>query len=240
MAHSNAQEPGRAAPDRSQDRSHGRSHGQSHGQSHGGVGIVLHSAARCYDLMTGLLLRGRERAFRERLVDLARLEPGERVLDVGCGTGSLAIAAARQVAAGAVCGIDASAEMIATARRKARKAGVGVRFENATVQALPFPDASFDAVLSTLMLHHVPRPARRQAVREVRRVLTPGGRLLVVDFTTPARERRGILARVHRHGHVDFDDVATLLHEAGFEVVDSGAVGVRDLHFALAKPSLPR
>jgi ubiquinone/menaquinone biosynthesis C-methylase UbiE len=209
--------------------------------AHSNAGIVLHSAARYYDLMTGLFLRGRERAFRERLVDLARLEPGERVLDVGCGTGSLAIAAGRRVGpAGAVCGIDASAEMIAAARRKTRKAGVGVRFGTATVQALPFPDASFDALLSTLMLHHLPRPARRQALREVRRVLAPGGRLLVVDFTTPARERRGILARVHRHGHVNFHDVATLLHEAGFEVVDSGAVGVRDLHFALAKPSLPR
>ena len=228
MAHSKAQEPSHAAP------------GGEHGRSHGAAGAVLHSAARYYDLMTGLLLRGRERAFRERLVELARLAPDERVLDIGCGTGSLAIAARRRVgSAGAVTGVDASTEMIATARRKARNAGVDARFENAFVQALLFPDASFDVVLSTLMLHHLPRPARQQALREVRRVLKPGGRLLVVDFTTPVRERRGFLARLHRHGHVDFQDVAGLLHEAEFEVIDSGAVGVQDLHFALAKSSSP-
>lgn len=220
---------------------HGAAHGRSHGRAHGGVGAVLHSAARYYDLMTGLLVRGRERAFRERLADLARIARGECVLDVGCGTGSLAIVAGRRVgSAGAAYGIDASPEMIATARRKARKANVDVRFEEAAVQALPYPDAHFDAVLSTLMLHHLPRAARQQALREVRRVLKPGGRVLVVDFMTPARERTGLLARVHRHGHVDFRDVAALLHDAGFELVDSDAVGVRDLHFALARVPLAR
>lgn len=200
------------------------------------AGAVLHSAARYYDLMAGLLLRGRGGAFRERLVELARLAPGERVLDVGCGTGSLALAARRRVRdAGAVHGIDASPEMIAVARRKARAAALDVRFEEAAVQALPFPAAWFDAVLSTLMLHHLPRPARGEALGEVRRVLTPGGRLLVVDFAAPTRGREGLLARLHRHGHVDAGDMRALLRDAEFDVVASGAVGVRDLHFALAR-----
>src|SRR5262245_14466684 len=85
-------------------------------------GDVLHFAA-VYDLIAWIHLRGRERAFREHLVRLARLEPGESVLDVGCGTGSLAIAAKRTVGpAGTVQGIDPSTEMIARARKKARKA----------------------------------------------------------------------------------------------------------------------
>ena len=87
-------------------------------------GLVMHSTARYYDLLTWLLTLGRERAFRDRLVDLARLAPGESVLDAGCGTGTLAIAAKRRVGpSGAVHGIDASPEMIARARRKAAKAG---------------------------------------------------------------------------------------------------------------------
>src|SRR5688572_3378865 len=79
----------------------------------GTTGLVLHSAAR-YDLLVWLITRGRERAFREKVLRLARLKPGESVLDVGCGTGTLAIAARPLVGpAGAVYGIDASPEMIA-------------------------------------------------------------------------------------------------------------------------------
>src|SRR5215470_5737582 len=117
-------------------------------------GRVLHSAVG-YDLLAWLFLLGRERAFRERLVRLARLETGQSVLDVGCGTGSLAIAAKRRVGpSGTVEGIDASPEMIARAWKKASKAGVDVRFTTGVVEALPFPDARYDVLLSTLMLHH--------------------------------------------------------------------------------------
>ena len=175
--------------------------------------LVMHSEARYYDLLAWLLTLGRERAFRERLVELARLEPGEAVLDVGCGTGTLAIAVKRRVgAAGTVHGIDASPEMIDRARRKAAKAGVDVAFQTGIVEALPFPDARFDAVVSTLMLHHLPRPIRQQCAREMRRVLKPGGRVLAVDFAMPARERKGLLARFHRHGYLAPRDIIELLN----------------------------
>jgi len=198
-------------------------------------GLVMHSEARYYDLLAWLLTLGRERLFRERLVELARIEPGEAVLDVGCGTGTLAIAAKRRVgASGAVHGIDASPEMIERANRKARKAGVDVVFRTAVVETLPFPDAIFDVVLSTLMLHHLPRPAREKCAREMRRVLKPGGRVLAVDFMTPARARTGLLARAHRHGHVALHDITDLLSASGLDIAESGAVGVSDLQFALA------
>jgi len=198
-------------------------------------GRVLHSAAG-YDLLAWLLLLGRERAFRERLVRLARLDPGQSVLDIGCGTGSLAISAKRRVGpSGRVEGIDASPEMIARARKKATKAGVDVAFTNGVVEALPFPDGYFDAVLSTLMLHHLPRDARRQCARQMRRVLKPGGRVLAVDFGGETGNRKSLLEHFHRrHGRVDVRDIVQLLSEAGLEVVESGAVGVRDLNFVLA------
>jgi ubiquinone/menaquinone biosynthesis C-methylase UbiE len=204
-------------------------------------GLVLHSEARYYDLLAWLLTLGRERALRERLADLAALRPGERVLDVGCGTGTLAIAVKRHVGpAGTVVGIDASPHMLERAKRKAVKAGAEVRFQTAVVEALPFPDASFDVVFSTLMLHHLPRPVREQCAREIRRVLVPGGRVVAVDFAPPAREqKRGLLARFHRHGHVALRDIAQLLNDAELRVREMGAVGLADLQFVLATAPLP-
>ena len=198
-------------------------------------GIVLHSAARYYDMLSWWMTRGRERAFRERLVDLAGIEPGEAVLDIGCGTGSLALAAKQRVGArGEVNGIDASPEMIGKARRKAVKAGATVVFETGVAETLPFPEARFDVVLSTLMLHHLPRPARQQCLREARRVSRPGGRLLVVDFESSSRQERGLLGRMHRHGGVSLDEIVQLVVDAGFRVVRKGPVGLRNLQFVLA------
>jgi ubiquinone/menaquinone biosynthesis C-methylase UbiE len=200
------------------------------------TGLVLHGTARFYDLMAWAVMLGRERVFREKVIDLARLRPGESVLDVGCGTGTLAIAAKRRVGpTGMVYGIDASPEMIARAGRKAKKERAEVVFKIGVVEALPFPDAQFDVVLSTLMLHHLPRKAREQCAREMRRVVKPGGRVLAVDFGGTERKKRGLFAHIHRHhGHVKLADIIAVLSEAGLNIVESGAVGIRDLNFVLA------
>lgn len=198
------------------------------------AGRVLHWAAG-YDLLAWLLFRGRERAFRDRLAGLAGLGPGQSVLDVGCGTGSQAIAAKRQVGpTGSVVGIDASPVMIARAARKARRAGTEVTFTTAVVQQLPCADAQFDRVLSTLMLHHLSREGREQCAREMRRVLKPGGRVLAVDFGKPSATGGSFLGHLHRHGRLGADRIAALLRDAGLEVLDSGPVGVLDLDYVLA------
>jgi ubiquinone/menaquinone biosynthesis C-methylase UbiE len=196
---------------------------------------VMHSHAWYYDGLAWALTLGRERALRERLVDIARLAPGEVVLDAGCGTGSLAIAAKRRVGAtGVVHAVDAAPEMIAKARAKAARSAVDVVLHVALAESLPFPDGHFDVVLSTLMLHHLPGPVRRAFAGEIRRVLKPGGRVLAVDFEAPARHR-GLIAHVHRgHGGVPARDVAVLLEAAGLRVRETGAVGVSDLQFTLA------
>jgi len=197
-------------------------------------GIILHGA-RFYDILAWVMMFGRERAFREKLIDLARLKPGDTVLDVGCGTGTLAITAKRRVGpTGKVYGIDPSPEMIARSGQKARKAGLDIVFKNGAIEALPFSNAQFDAVLSTLMFHHLPHKLREAGAREIRRVLKPGSRVLVVDFGG-TEQQRGLLARLHqRHGHVKLPVVIGLLGAAGLNVVESGVVGVKDLHFTLA------
>jgi ubiquinone/menaquinone biosynthesis C-methylase UbiE len=198
------------------------------------TGNVLHGAFR-YDLFIWLVSLGREQTYRERILNLVWLKPGESVLDVGCGTGTLAIAAKRRVdSSGRVYGIDASPEMIARAGKKAKKAGVEVTFENAVAEKMPFTGGTFDAVLATVMLHHLGRKARQLCAWEMRRVLKPGGRVLVVDFGGAAHEKRNLLAHFHRHGHVKLPELIAVLEEAGLKSVESGAVGIGDLQFVPA------
>lgn len=193
-------------------------------------GLVIHWAAR-YDLLAWVLTRGRERAFREHLISLAGLQPGNSVLDIACGTGTLAIAATRHVGpTGAVFGIDASPEMITRATHKAAKAGASACFQLAAAEQLPFPDARFDVAFSTLMLHHLPRNTRQQCATEIRRVLKPAGRVLAVDFA-----KRGLFAHFHRHGHLAIEEIVAVLGNAGFTVVSGGPVGMSDLNFVLAE-----
>jgi len=200
------------------------------------AGRLIHWAF-LYDLLLWFLSFGGEQKFRGKALDLAELKAGESVLDIGCGTGTLAIAATRLVGpGGTVCGIDASPEMIARAEKKARKAGLEIGFKNALAEALPFPAAHFDVALSTVMLHHLPRNVRRQCVQEIKRVLKPGGRLLAIDFANPAGEERGsFLTGFHRHGRVNFPEVIAMLSDAGLKCVKSGPVGFGGLQFVLAE-----
>ena len=196
-------------------------------------GLILH-APTSYDLLVRVLTLGRERSLRQRMLHPARLQAGESVLDVGCGTGSLAIEAKRAVlSAGLVHGVDASPEMIARAHRKARKAGLDIAFTTAPAQALPFLDGQFDVVVTSMMLHHLPRSSREQCAREMSRVVRPGGRVLAIDFDPPPR-RSGLLAHMHRHGHLKPGELAELLVDAGLAVAERGAVGFRNLQFVLA------
>jgi len=186
-------------------------------------------SARRYDLMLWWRSRGGEQEFRDRQVELARIAPGESVLDVGCGTGTLAIAAARAAGpTGAVHGLDPSLDLLARAQKKARRAGVDVTFASGTGERLPYADDSFDVVLSTLVFHHLPGPAVHSTFSEMRRVLRPNGRLLVVDIGGEQDPDAHTL-----HGHASFDLNAFLpkLGHVGFTALENGPIesGIRGL-----------
>ncbi|HEX7966899.1 MAG TPA: methyltransferase domain-containing protein [Stellaceae bacterium] len=188
-----------------------------------------------YDLLLRLFWGRAEPQYRSKLLGLARLGAGESVLDVGCGTGTLAIAAKRRVGpTGKVLAIDASRQMVARARRKAAAAAADIDVQMTAAETLPFPDATFDAVLSTTVLHCLPDEARRRAIREMRRVLKPDGRLLLVDFAGPATRRRTLMGRLNDHRHFDLNEIVPILRDAGFARVESDALGFSDLAFALA------
>jgi ubiquinone/menaquinone biosynthesis C-methylase UbiE len=162
----------------------GRNHA---GHEHPDHSHVLHNP-RAYDWLARVITLGGERKFRLRTLELAELHSGDAVLDVGCGTGTLLIEAAKRVGpGGSAQGIDRSAEMLAHARGKAAAQGVSAKFVEESSDRLPFPDASFDAVFCTLMLHHLPAPMQMATIAEMRRVLRPGGRMVIVDMQQPAK-----------------------------------------------------
>jgi ubiquinone/menaquinone biosynthesis C-methylase UbiE len=187
-------------------------------------GVLIHSALE-YDLRWLLRSRGRERAFRRHLLDLGRVQPGERLLDIGCATGTLALAARKRVGRdGQVNGIDPSERMIARARAKARRRGVDVAFDVAVAQELPFADGAFDVVLCTLVAHQLPHGHRRRCFAEMHRVLRPSGRLLLVDLAMQPHASE--TPTPHRHGSFHVRELEPRLTELGFAVVARGPVTV--------------
>jgi ubiquinone/menaquinone biosynthesis C-methylase UbiE len=170
-----------------------------------------------YDPLNRLLGVG---LIRRQLLDQAGLRPGQRVLEIGCGTGTLLLAAKQAQPAAVVVGLDPDLAALARASRKARRRGLAVQLDRGHADELPYADDSMDVVLSSFMLHHVPADQREPAMREVRRVLRPGGALHLVDVG-------GSGERGHRHRFTRehaVDDVPDLLRRAGFaEIAETGS-----------------
>jgi ubiquinone/menaquinone biosynthesis C-methylase UbiE len=127
----------------------------------------------------------RERTFKRRVLDRARLGGADEILDLACGTGTLAIAAARLAPGARVVGVDADPVVLAKARTKARRGGLDISFDEAMSTELPYEDGSFDIVLSTLFFHHLQDDAKTGSAAEVVRILRPRGRLIVGDVGRP-------------------------------------------------------
>ena len=157
---------------------------------------------------------------RRTLVEQAALRPGHRVLDLGCGTGSLALMIKRQHPGVEVVGVDPDPAALERARRKATRAGLALRLDQGLGDTLPYQDGAFDRVLSAFVLHHLPDGEKEPTLREVRRVLASDGILHLLDFGGPEAPRRGFLTR-HLHGSHRLRDnfgegIPALLRRAGF------------------------
>lgn len=197
-------------------------------------GRVIHWA-RFYDAASWLMSFGRGSKMNRDIVEAAGIQPGERVLDVGCGTGAQTLPAAANAGPGNVVGIDASPEMIEVARQKAAKQGLDVDLRVAPIEDLPFGEDEFDVVLSGFMLHHLPNDVQHKGFNEVRRVLKPGGRFLAVDMVSG----RSFVGRIigllgHAHSQDAVERMKAAMREAGFETVDELDSKHRDLFFLRA------
>jgi ubiquinone/menaquinone biosynthesis C-methylase UbiE len=175
-----------------------------------------------YDPVLRLLMR--ERALRTRFLELAAIQPGQRVLDLGCGTATLLLLLKERCPSAEVVGVDGDPKVLALARAKAEKQGVAIRFDEALATQLPYGDASFDRVLSSLMLHHLTRDEKLQALREARRVLAAGASFHLVDFGPPRNWLARGVVRALNHGERMADNLAgrlpELMREAGFARVE--------------------
>lgn len=176
-----------------------------------------HWSLPLYDPAVKLL--GADKA-RRALLDQAAILPGQRILDIGCGTGSLAVLIKRLHPGCDVVGLDPDPNALARARRKADQAKVSIQFDRGFADELPYPDASMDRVFSSFMFHHLERADKEGMLGEVRRVLRPGGIFNLLDFAGPDAGAEGFLARMFHSGHLLEDNsegrIIALLRQAGF------------------------
>lgn len=138
-----------------------------------------------YDLIMVLMTLGNEKKLRQKTIQLSQIKIGDKVLEIGCGTGTLTLAAKAQVGiAGEVVGIDIAPEMVVRARNKAKRTGVDVFFQEGSIADIPFQDNRFDIVICSFMIFHMPEEVRRNGIAEIHRVLKPDGHLFIFDYAS--------------------------------------------------------
>lgn len=162
----------------------------------------------------------REESIKSRLIERATIQPGQRVLDLGCGTGTLAIMLKQSIPEAQVTGIDGDEQVLAIARTKAERANVDIQLDHGLAYDLPYPDHSFDAVTSSFVIHHLTSEDKVRAFKEVRRVLRPASWFHILDFGRPV----DLLTRTQAFFFKRFEQTAdnfngripSMLKEAGF------------------------
>ena len=172
-----------------------------------------------YDSYMSKVTLGRERALREMTVSLAQVKPGDCVLEVGCGTGTLTLEAKRQAGpSGKVFGIDVIPGMIELSRQKAAQAQVDITFQLGSIDDIPFPANRFDVVMCSFMIFHMSDMVRHKGITEIYRVLKPQGRLLVLDLALPPQPLPRVIAQALFGGMLrhDLRELLPLLEASGF------------------------
>jgi len=160
----------------------------------------------------------REETFKRKLIDQARIQPGMKVLDLGCGTGTLTLMLKRTIPNAIVTGLDGDPQVLAIAREKSR--GIDIQWDQGLASSLPYPDSAFDRIVTSLVIHHLTQDDKRRAFKEMYRVLKPDGELHVLDFGAPysllARFMTGYMRRLEEAAD-NFDGlIPPFIMEAGF------------------------
>ena len=157
---------------------------------------------------------------REELIKQASIYPNQRVLDLGCGTGTLVVLLKRKYPSAEIVGLDPDPKALRRARKKVRRAGVSVQLDEGFADELPYDEGTFDRVLSSLMLHHLEDQDREKMLREVLRVLKPGGSFHLLDFAGGEDRARGRWGRlIDSHAHLEANSeqrILQLMRRAGF------------------------
>lgn len=171
-----------------------------------------------YDVLARLLGADRGRAL---LANQVPCESGARILEVGCGTGDMLLLLRRAHPDSEVVGLDPDPSALELARRKLRRACVTVQLDRGFAEELPYGDRSFDAVVSSLMFHHLAPEAKERALAEIVRVLEPGGQFAMVDLAEPSSDGHGFLSRrLHLTSYLKDNDepqVLRAMSKAGLE-----------------------
>jgi len=173
-----------------------------------------------YDLIAKLL--GADQA-RQTLLDQVPLQPGDRALDIGCGTGTFAVALKQRYPSIETFGIDPDERALARAKRKAERAGLEIRFQCGFADSLEYPVATFDVVFSSFMFHHLEGTNREKTLREVRRVLKPRGAFYLLDFeVSHPGSHHGLFSLFHSSERLRDNterQILTLMSRASFSEV---------------------
>ncbi len=188
--------------------------------------------ADSYDSYMRTMTFGREQALRDMTVKLAQIRPGDQVLEVGCGTGSLTLAAKRRAGpAGKVYGIDLIPRMIELSRQKAERVGEDITFQLGSIDHIPLPHGTCDVVLCSFMIFHMSEGTRRKGMSEIRRVLKPGRQLLILDLRQPSGRFEGFVARRLFGGMLQHDlrELLPVMQASGFADLQTGPAPFRVL-----------
>ncbi|HEX3044023.1 MAG TPA: class I SAM-dependent methyltransferase [Bacillota bacterium] len=176
-----------------------------------------------YDSYMKKITLGRENAMREMTVNLAQVKPGDQVLEVGCGTGTLTLAAKRQAGpAGKVFGIDIIPGMIDLSRRKATQAGLDVTFQLGSIEDIPFSANQFDVVICSFMIFHMSEMVRNKGIAEIYRVLKPQGKLMALDLALPTNPVSRTIAKTLLGFMLNHDlkELIPLMEASGFSGIE--------------------
>lgn len=160
----------------------------------------------------------REETFKRKLVQQANIQPKMKVLDLGCGTGTLTLMLKRAHPEATITGLDGDPEVLAIARDKSR--GADIQWDEGLASSLPYPDSVFDRVVTSLVIHHLATEDKRRAFKEIYRVLKPHGELHILDFGAPHSSLTRFMTKYMRRLEETADNfdglIPLFVTEAGF------------------------